>query len=95
MKGDAERFIEALVGVELMAERSAQEQRLKGSKKMPVVTVSRHFGALGKTVAQALADRLHVRCFDRTILSVDAMLELIVSSMEKLPSRPGKQILND
>lgn len=68
MKNDVHRFIEALVGAELMAERNARESGRLSSAKKPVVTISRSYGAMGKVVAQALADRLQVRCFDRTIL---------------------------
>lgn len=68
MKCSAERLIEALIGAELMAQRKAEEERAKAETPPLVVTISRGYGALGKETGQALADRLGVRCCDRTIL---------------------------
>lgn len=68
MKCSVERLIEALVGAELARERKARDPAHAGQPPKPVVTVSRGYGALGKETAQALADRLGVRCCDRTIL---------------------------
>jgi len=69
MKCSAERLVDALIGVELAKERKAAEEREVTARKASyVVTVSRGYGSLGKQVAQALADRLKVRCCDRDIL---------------------------
>ena len=68
MATDVDRFIEALVGAELMAERSALARRKQASHPRPVITVSRGLGALGKEVAAALAARLSIACHDRTLL---------------------------
>jgi cytidylate kinase len=69
MKCSAERLINALIGVELAQERRAAEERKADARRASyVVTVSRGSGSLGKQVAQALADRLEVRCCDRDIL---------------------------
>jgi cytidylate kinase len=69
MKCSAERLIEALVGVDLAKERKAAEERAAIARKAGyVVTISRGYGSRGKQVAQALADRLGVRCCDRDIL---------------------------
>lgn len=69
MKCSVERLIEALVGAEMAQQRKAAEQRRVAQVRTTyVVTVSRGFGSLGKKIAQALADRLGVRCCDRTIL---------------------------
>lgn len=71
MKCNPERFIEALIAVEMIEMHHQQavkkeKQRLKAETY--VVTVSRDFGSMGKLVAQRLADRLEVRCCDRYIL---------------------------
>ena len=71
MKCNPERFIEALIAVEMIEMHHQQavkkeKQRLKA--KTHVVTVSRDFGSMGKLVALRLADRLEVRCCDRYIL---------------------------
>jgi cytidylate kinase len=69
MKCSVERLIEALIGVELAQERkAAQEKSAQARKASYVVTVSRGFGSHGKHIAQALADKLGVRCCDRSIL---------------------------
>jgi len=69
MKCSVERLIEALIGVELARERkAAQEKAAQARKASYVVTVSRGFGSHGKHIAQALADKLGVRCCDRSIL---------------------------
>jgi cytidylate kinase len=69
MKCSVERLIEALIGVELAQERkAAQEKAAQARKASYVVTVSRGFGSHGKHIAQALADKLGVRCCDRSIL---------------------------
>jgi hypothetical protein len=69
MKCSVERLIEGLIAVELAQERKAAEVKAAQARKASyVVTVSRGFGSLGKRIAQALADRLEVRCCDRSIL---------------------------
>ena len=69
MKCSVERLIEALIGSEVARERKAAEQRTAAARRATyVVTVSRGYGALGKEVAQTLADTLGVRCCDRIIL---------------------------
>ncbi len=69
MKCSVERLIEALIGAEMARERKVTEARAAENKRSNyVVTVSRGYGALGKEIAQALADALGVRCCDRTIL---------------------------
>ena len=69
MKCSVERLIEALIGVEIAKERKAAELRaLEEQRATYVVTVSRGYGALGKEIAQTLADTLGVRCCDRMIL---------------------------
>lgn len=69
MKCSVERLIEGLIAVELAQARKAAEIKAAQTRKASyVVTVSRGFGSLGKRIAQALADRLEVRCCDRSIL---------------------------
>lgn len=83
MQCSAERLIEALIGVELAQERKAAEKKAAQARRESyVVTVSRGYGSLGKQMAQALADRLGVRCCDRTILEevarrADVDIELV------------------
>jgi cytidylate kinase len=71
MRCNADRLIEALVTAQLKEQQVIAaikaEQRWQKSRTH-VVTVSRNFGALGKEVAQLLADTLEVRCCDRYIL---------------------------
>ena len=66
MRCNVERLIEALIGAQLMEMRLQHKQ--KTEVRPCVVTVSRSFGALGKEVAQLLADTLETRCCDRSIL---------------------------
>lgn len=69
MKCSVERLIEALIASEVARERKAAEERAAAERRATyVVTVSRGYGALGKEIAQALADTLGVRCCDRIIL---------------------------
>jgi cytidylate kinase len=69
MKCSVERLLEALIGIEVAQERKATEEKAALARKASyVVTVSRGYGSLGKIIAQALADRLGVRCCDRSIL---------------------------
>ena len=69
MKCSVERLIEALIASEVARERKAAEEKAAAARRATyVVTVSRGYGALGKEIAQALADTLGVRCCDRMIL---------------------------
>jgi cytidylate kinase len=92
MKCSAERLIEALIGIELAQERkAAQEKADKARRASYVVTVSRGFGSCGKQVAKALADRLGVRCCDRTILKeVAARANVDVELVKKLDENIDK-----
>ena len=71
MRCNAERLIQALVTAQLkeqhVIDKLKTQQRWDKSTTL-VVTVSRNFGALGREVAQLLADTLEVRCCDRDIL---------------------------
>jgi len=90
MKCSVERLIESLIGIELAQERKAAEDKAALARKASyVVTVSRGFGSLGKQIAQALADRLGVRCCDRSILEgvaqrADVDIELVKRLDENL-----------
>ena len=103
MKCSAERLIEALIGIELAQERkAAQEKAAKARRASYVVTVSRGFGSCGKQVAKALADRLGVRCCDRTILRevaarADVDIELVKKldeNIDKSSARPWKALFS-
>lgn len=100
MKCSVERLIEGLIAVELAQERKAAEVKAAQARKAGyVVTVSRGFGSLGKRIAQGLADRLEVRCCDRSILEgvaqqadVDIKLvERLDENLEHVNTRPWKQ----
>ena len=100
MKCSVERLIEGLIGVELAQERKAVEEKAAQARKASyVVTVSRGFGSLGKRIAQALADRLGVRCCDRSILEgvaerahVDIKLvERLDENLEHVSTTPWKE----
>jgi cytidylate kinase len=90
MKCSVERLIEALIGIELaQARKAAEEKAMRARKASYVVTVSRGYGSLGKIIAQALADRLGVRCCDRSILEgvaqrADVDIELVKRLDENL-----------
>jgi cytidylate kinase len=101
MKCSAQRLIEALIGIELAQERkAAQEKADKARRASYVVTVSRGFGSNGKKVAQALADRLGVRCCDRTILKEvaaranvdDELVKKLDENIDKSSARPWKAL---
>ncbi len=64
MATDSIRLVQALVSA------GSQERTPKGTQipHGPVVTVSRYYGSGGKEVAERLAKRIGVRCFDREIL---------------------------
>ena len=71
MKCNADRFIEALIAIEMMEmqrQEADKKEKLRQKAKVHVVTISRDFGSLGKIVAQLLADTLELRCCDRSIL---------------------------
>lgn len=69
MKCNAERFIEALIAVEMIEMQHQQAtNKAKQQHEAIVVTVSRDFGSLGKIVGKQLANRLKLRCCDRYIL---------------------------
>jgi len=101
MKCSVERLIEGLIAVELAQERKALEERAARARKVSyVVTVSRGFGSLGKRIAEALADRLEVRCCDRSILEgvaqradVDIKLvERLDENLEHVSSLPWRAL---
>jgi len=71
MRCNADRLIEALIAaamMEMQRKQAEQQEILRQKAETYVVTVSRDFGSLGKSVAQLLADTLEVRCCDRYIL---------------------------
>ena len=71
MRCNADRLIEALVTAQLKEQqviKAIKAEQAWEKSRTHVVTVSRNFGALGKEVAQLLADTLEVRCCDRYIL---------------------------
>ena len=71
MKCNPERFIEALIAVEMIEMRHQQavkKEKQRQKAETYVVTVSRDFGSMGKLVAHQLAETLEVRCCDRHIL---------------------------
>ena len=99
MKCSVERLIEALVGIELAQERKAAEEKAALARKAGyVVTVSRGYGSRGHHIAQDLADRLGVRCCDRSILEevaqrADVDIELVKrldENLEQSRSTPWK-----
>jgi hypothetical protein len=88
MKCNVERVIEALIGVELTAARGAAAKKQAHSPHLPVVTVSRTYGSLGRVVAETLAARLGVRCCDREILEgVARRAQVDVELVERLDER--------
>jgi cytidylate kinase len=94
MRCSAERLIEALIATEVMAmQRQALERKelLEHKTRVFVVTVSRDFGSMGKSIAQLLADTLEVRCCDRGILQEVARRahvdEKLVSALDEHVSK--------
>jgi cytidylate kinase len=89
MKCSVERLIEALIASEVARERKAAEERAAAERRATyVVTVSRGYGALGKEIAQALADTLGVRCCDRIILQeVAKRAQVDVELVKRLDER--------
>ncbi len=71
MKCNPERFIEALIAVEMIEmhhQQAVKKEKQRQKAETYVVTVSRDFGSMGKLVAHQLAETLEVRCCDRHIL---------------------------
>ena len=71
MRCNADRLIEALIASEMMEmqrQQAEKKQKRRQKTEVYVVTVSRGYGSMGKSVAQLLADTLEVRCCDRSIL---------------------------
>ena len=59
MKCNPERFIEALIAVEMIEmhhQQAAKKEKQRLKAETCVVTVSRDFGSMGKLVAQRLAE---------------------------------------
>ena len=83
MRCNSDRLIEALIAAQMMdyqLRHSTHEEITPPTP--PVVTISRNFGALGREVANLLADTLEVRCCDRYILQevarrADVDIELV------------------
>jgi cytidylate kinase len=104
MKCNVERLIEALIGVELAQARKAAEAHATQARKASyVVTVSRSYGSHGHRIAQMLADRLGVRCCDRSILegvakraAVDGeLVARLEENLAHVSSRPWKSLFRD
>jgi len=95
MKCDMERLIEALVGAAMMTDREKHNEPAEQKRQAYVVTVSRNYGALGKTVAQLLADRLGVRCCDREILQGVARRAHVDADLVKILDERVKGIDGD
>jgi len=94
MRCNADRLIEALIAAEMMEiQRKQAEQQgiLRQKAENYVVTVSRDYGSLGKSVAQLLADTLEVRCCDRYILQEVArranLDEALVNALDEHASK--------
>ena len=71
MRCNADRLIEALITAQIHEQQAidrSNKQRSWERSKTHVVTISRGYGALGREVAQLLADTLELRCCDRYIL---------------------------
>lgn len=68
MKCNPERFIEALIAVEMIEMQQQAKKAKLQTENAIVVTISRDFGSLGKIVANQLAERLKLRSCDRYIL---------------------------
>lgn len=62
---DSHAIIQALVNAELLF---AHERHGPADRRRYVVTVSRDCGSQGKAVACSLAEKLNVRCFDRSLV---------------------------
>ena len=101
MKCSVERLIEALIGMELAQARKAAEVRAEQARRSSyVVTVSRSYGSHGHRIARMLADRLGVRCCDRSILEgvarradVDGeLVKRLEENLEHVSSHPWKNL---
>lgn len=96
MKCSVERLIEALIASDIARERKAAEERAAAEQRSTyVVTVSRGYGALGKEIAQALADTLGVRCCDRMILQEVAKRANVDAELVKRLDERVKHIGSD
>ena len=95
MKCNVERLIRALVGAELAAERRTANEAVDHRNGRYVVTVSRNYGAQGKETAQLLADRLGVRCCDRSILQEVASRAHVDVDLVRRLDEHVKQIKGD
>ena len=71
MSHDPQQLIQSLLRSEMLRQ---QHDARKDDRPPCTITVSRQSGALGKTFAKALADRLGVRCYDKAL--VEAMAQL-------------------
>ncbi len=102
MKCNAERFIEALIAVEILEMEQQARKALQQHEKPIVVTVSRDFGSLGKIVAQQLAERLELRCCDRFILEEvarrakvdEALVRVLDEQTQDIKGRWWKRLLS-
>ncbi|UCB55760.1 MAG: cytidylate kinase-like family protein [Thiotrichales bacterium] len=87
MRCNADRLIEGLITAQLHEQQAIARHKAQQSwdkSKTHVVTVSRNFGALGREVAQLLADTLEVRCCDRHILQEVARRADVDESLVKV-----------
>lgn len=93
MRCNADRLIDALIGAQMMELEHRRERDARPAARPPVVTLSRTLGALGREVAQELADALEVRCCDRMILEEVARRahvdEKLVKVLEEHAGRAG------
>ncbi len=69
VSNDPIALVQAIVGAELSSSDLSGDQSLP---KGCVVTVARDFGSGGKLIAEQLAQRLGVRCFDREVIDAIA-----------------------
>ena len=58
----------AIVDHQVQKWSQEQKQRNKGSKRPPVITVSRQYGGRGEAIARSVADRLGYSCWDQELL---------------------------
>ncbi len=91
MKCSADRLIEALIGAQILEMQRQQVPHIEDRRPL-VVTVSRSYGAQGKELAQALAERLCVRCCDRYILQeVSRRANVDQELVEALDGHTGRE----
>lgn len=78
---DAIRIVQALI----LAEKRDEEAKEQEIPRGPVVTISRMYGAGGRSVGKMLAERLGVRCFDKEILeAISKLAKVDKKLMEEL-----------